>query len=355
MNSRERLLAAARRQRPDRPATDLKCTPEAWASLREYLGVNSNEDVLDELGIDMRWINLPFIGPKERSAAFLVSEGTDFWGCHIKKVENEFNTYFEFDYHPLASAGSVEDVEKHSWPSLDWWDYSAIPGMIEKANHKEPRAITFHIGGAFETPWYIRGLEPFLMDLYENPDIVDAICTHAEEYYRGRALRVIEAAKGGINIIGSGGDVGTQRGMMVDPDIWRARIKPYTGRLISTFRDMGLTTYYHSCGSIVPVIEDLIEVGLDILDPIQVSTAGMKPEELFPVFGDRLSFHGAIDEVELLRTASPEEVYEETTRTIDILGQKGGYIVAPTHQVQGDTPAENVVAMYEAARNYRWH
>ena len=113
-------------------------------------------------------------------------------------------------------------------------------------------------------------------------------------------------------------------------------------------------TLYHSCGSLVPVIDDLIEVGLDFLDPIQVTAAGMTPEELSPRFGDRLSFHGAIDEVELLPHATPRQVYDETTRIIEILGRKGGYIVSPSHAVQGDTPPENVVAIFQAARDYRY-
>jgi uroporphyrinogen decarboxylase len=134
--------------------------------------------------------------------------------------------------------------------------------------------------------------------------MVDAICSRVEGYYRERALRAIGAAQGGIDVIGSGGDIGTQRGMMMNPDVWRERVKPYTGRLIATFKQMGLATFYHSCGSLVPVIDDLIEAGLDILDPIQVGAAGMTPEELFPRFGSRLSFHGAIDEVNLLPHAT---------------------------------------------------
>ena len=155
-------------------------------------------------------------------------------------------------------------------------------------------------------------------------------------------------------MIGSGGDVGTQRGMLLNPEIWREKIKPYSSSLISTFKQTGLATFYHSCGSCVPIIKDLIEAGLDILDPIQATATGMKPEELFPKFGDRLSFHGAIDEVELLPYASAKEVYKETRRVIDILGTNGGYVVAPSHQVQGDTPPENVVAVLEAVRDYRW-
>lgn len=354
MTSKERVQAASRREKCDRPPTSLRCTPESWATLREYLKVETNDDVMDVLDIDMRWVGLPFIGPKEKSAIPLFEEGTDFWGCHTKKSVNNFNTYYDFDYHPLQNAQNVKDVEDHDWPSLDWWDYNALVPAIEKINRKEPRACILFAGGAFETPWYIRGMENFLMDLYINPDIVDTICSRVESYYRQRALNALKTAKGGIDIIGSGGDVGTQQSMMISPEIWRERIKPYTGSLISTFKNAGLMTFYHSCGSLVPIIDDLIESGLDFLDPIQVTAAGMRPEELFPVFGDRLSFHGAIDEVELLPHATAQEVYDETTRIISILGAKGGYIVSPSHQVQGDTPPENVVAIFEAVKDYRY-
>lgn len=354
MNSRERVLAAASRQRTDRPPTSLRCTPEAWASLREYLHVETNEDVLDALDVDVRWIYLPFIGPKERSAIPLGSEGTDFWGCHIRKAKNDFNTYYEFYDFPLADARSVEDVDRHSWPELDWWDYSAIAPAIRTANRKEPRAILFFCGGTFETPWYLRGFERFLMDLYDQPEIAAAICTRVEEYYRKRAFRVLDAAPGMVDIIGSGGDIGSERGMILNPVLWREHIKPFTGGLITTFKKMGLKTFYHSCGSIVPVIDDLIELGLDILDPLQVTAAGMNPEAIAAGFGTRLSFNGAIDEVRLLPHSTPDEIYRETTRIIDILGQHGGFIVSPSHQVQGDTPPENIVAVFEAARDYRW-
>jgi uroporphyrinogen decarboxylase len=355
MNSRERVLAAAERRRPDRPPIDLVCTPEAMAALRAHLGVATDGEVLDRLDVDMRRVGLPFIGPAERSAAPLGSEGVDFWGCRNRKVETAFNTYYEWDGHPLADCRTVADIEAYDWPSLDWWDYSAMPRLIDEQHAAGRRAIMFFAGGAFETPWYLRGLEQFLIDLRQQPEIAEAIARHVEEYYRQRALRVLEVAGNKIDMIGSGGDIGTQRGMMLNPALWRRHIKPYTGRLIGTFKALGFKTFYHSCGSIVPVIPDLIEVGLDILDPIQPQAAGMNPEALFAAFGDRLSFHGGVDEQELLPHGTPEQVYAETTRIIDVLGQNGGYIVTAAHAIQGDTPPENVVAMCRAAHDYRWH
>ena len=353
MDSRERVMAAVRRQPADRPPTSLRLTSEALERLETHLEVKSLNAVMDRLDVDLRWLPLPFIGPKERSVPPLFGEGTDFWGCHYCKVSNQYNTYYEFDYHPLAGAKTVDDVDRHDWPKLDWWNYSTLPRLIDEINREKPRAILFFAGGCFETPWYLRGMEQFLVDLYESPEIVDAICSHVKDYYLQRALRVIDAVGDRITVIGTGGDIGTQRGMMIDPEIWRERIKPYTGGLISTFKEMGFATFYHSDGSIVPVIDDFIEVGLDLLDPIQVGAAGMKPEELFPLFGDRLSFHGAIDEVDLLPRATAQQVYDETTRTIDILGKNNGYIVSPTHQVQGDTAPESIAAIFEAAHNYR--
>jgi uroporphyrinogen decarboxylase len=229
-----------------------------------------------------------------------------------------------------------------------------MPRVIEQECRVERRAILFHAGGAFETPWMMRGFEQFLVDLETAPEIAEAISDHVSEYYRQRALRVLEAVGGRIDVVSSGGDVGTQSGMILDPRSWRAHIKRYAARLITPFRERGLKTLYHSCGSCVPIVEDLIAMGVDALDPIQVTAAGMQPERLFALFGDRLTFHGAIDETELLTHGTPRDVARATRRTIDALGANGGYIVAPTHQVQGDTPLENVLAIFEAARGYRW-
>ncbi len=354
MNSRERVLAASERRRPDRPATSLRLTPEAADKLMTHLGVYTTQQALDALDADLRTVPLPFIGPAEKSTPCLGGEGFDFWGIGYCEVQTPTNTYYEFDYHPLAEAKTVDDIDHYDWPSLDWWNYDALPDLIDQINVSEPRAIMVFIGGAFETPWYLRGYEQFLVDLHEQPDMAEAICRHVERYYRERGLRIHDKAAGKIDLVCTGGDIGEQHRMLINPNIWRRRIKSYTGNLINCFRRLGYKNYYHSDGSIVPVIDDLIEVGLDILDPIQVSADGMEPELLYARFGDRLTFHGAIDVQQFLPRASREEVEAETVRMIDQLGGRGGYIVSPSHAVQGDTPPENVVAIFDAAQRYRW-
>ncbi len=354
MTSRQRVLNAFERQKTDRPPSSLRCTPEVWEALEAHFGVETPIDVLDKLDVDMRWVAVPFIGPKERSTPTLGGEGVDMWGCVNRAAKNEYNTYYEIVEHPLAKCETVEQVMEHDWPSLDWWDYSKIKDVIRANKKNGDRAIMYFAGGAFETPWYIRGMEQFFMDLYENPEIVTAICSKVRDYYYGRALRVLEAADGEIDIIGSGGDIGGQQCLMLSPDKWRELILPHTAGLITPFREMGLGTFYHSCGSVHQVIPDLAGVGLDVLDPIQVTAGGMDPESLFSRFGDIISYHGAIDEVELLPHATAKEVYDETTRIISVLGGNHGYVVSPSHQVQGDTSVENVLAIFQAVRDYRY-
>lgn len=354
MTSRERVKKALKREKADRPASSLRCTGEVWQSLMQHFNVNSTFDVLDKLDIDMRWVSVPFIGPQERSTPTLFGEGTDIWGNVMKAAKNEYNTYYEIVKHPLSEFKTVEQIMAYDWPGLDWWDYSKIKDDIKANKKTDDRAIMYFAGGAFETPWYMRGMEQFFIDLYENPEIVTAICSKVREYYFDKALKVLEAADGEIDIIGSGGDIGGQDHLMLSPALWRELIKPQSAGLITPFKKMGLGTFYHSCGSVDVVVDDLVEVGLDLLDPIQVTAGGMQPECLFSRFGDRISFHGAIDEVELLPHATPNEVYEETTRTISILGGNGGYVVSPSHQVQGDTAVENVIAVFHAVKDYKY-
>ncbi|MBU0477202.1 uroporphyrinogen decarboxylase family protein [bacterium] len=350
MEPYERILKAINHQRPDRPAIDYIATPETNAMVKKHLGIEDDELLLRKLGVDIRRVAVPFIGPKDMTgAAGVGAQGKDFLGIVWKPVKNEFGTYNEIAFHPLAKATTVKEIEDYPWPKVDWFDFSHLKDEIARINKDNRYAIMYFAGGAFETPWYMRGMERFLMDLIECPDIAEAISRHAMEFYRERAMRVIESSNGQIDIIGSGGDIGTQKGMMLSPELWRKHIKPYSKQLIRPFKDMGLITYYHSCGSIVPVIEDFIEMGLDILDPIQPKAAGMDAKNLESRFGNRLCFHGGIDEQELLPQGTASMVRKEVKRVIKVIGKDGGYIVCPAHAIQPDTPVENIMAIYETA------
>ena len=348
MTGYERVACAVRHEQADRLPSDYLATPEANTALKAYLHLEDDEALLARLGCDIRRVAGRYAGPPGTMGAPGVREaGKDFLGVVWKPVQNQFGTYNEIAHHPLGEATTVKEIEDYDWPSVDWFDFSHLADEIDRINSQERYCIMFFAGGAFETPWYMRGLARFLMDLVECPDIAAAICRHATDFYRERALRAIEASKGKIDLIGSGGDIGTQRGMMLSPDLWRSHIKPYSTELIKTFKDMGLMTYYHSCGSVVPVIDDLIEMGLDILDPIQPLAAGMDADSLKARFGTRLAFHGGVDEQNLLPNGSVDQVRAEIKRLTGTLGADGGYIVSPAHAFQPDTSPENIMAIYD--------
>jgi len=350
MEPYERVMSAISHRRPDRAPIDYGATPESHANLKKHLRIDDDELLLRRLGVDIRRVEERFVGPKDMAGARGIgTAGKDWLGVVWKPVENEFGTYNEIAFSPLAEVTTVREVEEYSWPKLDWFDFSHLKDEIARLNDEHRYAIMYFAGGAFETPWYMRGMARFLMDLVECPDIAEAISRRAAEFYGGLAMRAVEAGDGRIDIIGSGGDIGTQRGMMLDPGLWRRYIKPNSEQLIRPFKDMGLKTFYHSCGGIVPVIEDFIEMGLDILDPVQPKAAGMDPEELKKRFGDRLTLHGAVDEQELLPYGTPEDVRRTVKHLIRVVGKDGGYIVCPAHAIQPDTPVENIMALYEAA------
>ena len=329
-------------------------TPEANAALKAHLGIDQDEMLLKRLGCDIRRVEGRYVGPSDRTgAAGVAAQGKDFLGIVWKPVKHAFGTYNEIAFHPLAEATTVKEIEDYPWPSVDWFDFSHLSDEIDRVNRDERYCTMFFAGGAFETPWYMRGMSRYLMDLMECPDIAEAINRHAADFYKKRALRTIEESQGKIDLIGSGGDIGTQRGMMLSPELWRKHVKPYSADLITSFKEMGLMTFYHSCGSILPVIDDLIEMGLDILDPIQPKAEGMAPASLKERFGDRLTFHGGIDEQELLPRGKPEDVEKEVIRVMDTLGGDGAYLVCPAHALQADTSPENVMAIYDTALSFR--
>ena len=350
MNGYERVAHAVRHERADRLPIDFIATPEANQALKIHLGIEDDEALLVRLGCDIRRVVGRYVGPSNTvGAPGVMAAGKDFLGVVWKPVKNQFGTYNEIAFHPLAEATTVKEIDDYAWPSVDWFDFSHLADEIDRINRDERYCIMFFAGGAFETPWYMRGMSRFLMDLVECPDIAEAISRHATDFYKARALRAIEESKGKIDLVGSGGDIGTQRGMMLSPDLWRRHVKPYSTQLIRTFKDMGLMTYYHSCGSIVPVIDDLIEMGLDILDPIQPLAAGMDADSLKARFGRRLAFHGGIDEQSLLPNGSVDDVRKEVRRLMETLGADGAYIVCPAHAIQPDTSPENMMAIYDTA------
>ena len=194
----------------------------------------------------------------------------------------------------------------------------------------------------FETAWALRGYEKTLMDLVLNPDLVEALFDIPYKYHLAAALRLVRM---GVDMIWLGDDVGTQDRMLCSRETWRRFLKPRMAELICSLKDLNpaLKVAYHSDGEISPIIPELIEIGVDVLNPIQ--PASMSPSELKRRYGKKLCFWGTIDEQHTLPFGSPDDVRNEVLHRLQTVGSDGGLILGPTHHVQLDTPMENFRAM----------
>jgi uroporphyrinogen decarboxylase len=196
-------------------------------------------------------------------------------------------------------------------------------------------------------------MEQFFIDLATQPDIAYEIMRRVLEFYVGSLERVMRVADGRIDLIWTSDDIAHQRGRLISERCWRDLVAPLHARLNRRIHELGARVMYHCCGAVRPFLPGLVEIGVDVLDVLQFSAAGMDPVEIKSSFGDRLCFHGGIDVQSTLPFGSAEEVRRAARERMEVLGRGGGYILAPTHNVQADTPPENIVALYAEAGSLR--
>ncbi|KPJ58737.1 MAG: hypothetical protein AMS15_07755 [Planctomycetes bacterium DG_23] len=349
MNSKERVLAAVEHRRPDRLPVDFWATPETWGHLVAHLNLADDEALLQNLGVDMRIVRPKYIGPELK-----VNERgqlKDIWGVFRKKVQYDGGYYWEVCHSPLAEVKEISELERYPWPDPDWYDYDEVARQAEK--HPEYAIINtagrLNRTSLLHAAMYLRGMDLFMLDLALRPDLARAILGQIAAYYLAHNERIFRAARGLVDIFMLGDDFGGQEGLLVSLAMWREFFVPGLGEFIAQAKSFGLKVMFHSCGSIKALIPDLIGLGVDILNPIQVRAKNMQPAVLKAEFGEKIAFHGAIDIQETLPRGTVDEVRAEVRRMKKALGPTG-YILAPTHNIQIDTPVENILAMYEEAK-----
>lgn len=376
MNSRERVMAVLRHEMPDQVPVDLGSTAvssihqRANNALKALLGIEADEPVhdvtqgivvpdeqiLQRFGVDFRRVALR---PPSTAAAASPSGSAntyfDEWGMRRQRTE----LYWEIVEHPLADA-KVEDLRHYPfgsaqgrpWP--DPHDPCRVAGLAEEAQRLYEETdyalvADFLGGGIFEQALWMRGFEQFMMDLVTDEPFATALLDSLLELYIEFYAVYLEAVGPYVQIVALGDDLGMQTGPLISPKLYRRLIKPRHKELYDFIHShTEAKIMHHTCGSVFPFVQDLIDVGVDILNPIQTSARGMDPAALKREFGERLVFHGGIDVQQILPFATPERVREEVKRIVAILGQGGGYVLAPSHNIQADVPPENIVAMYEA-------
>ena len=383
-----RVRTALRHEQPDRVPVDFAATPEVWAKLIASIGPDTatvgpsaffepaREAVLRHLQIDCRVLSYDmFCSPPEsilhedavvdwwstlnRSTPNRMwrqrnGDGTfnDIWGTHSRVVDNPFGSYEEFASWPLGQADTVEELRGHPWPEPDWWDFSPLPAIIGHLNAHDAYHFRFRVGSVFEIAWQLRGMERFLMDLAMDPSIPMYMMDRLTDVYLENTRRVLDLAGDQIDVVYFYDDVSTQDSLLMSKRMWRRCVRPYHVKLADLAHAYGKLVMVHCDGAVYPLIPELIDMGVDILNPVQPDAKGMDLRLLKQEFGDRLSFHGGVDIRSVLPHGTPEEVAAAVRECISLLGQDGGYILCSAHHIQPDTPVENVLAMHEPDLRY---
>ncbi len=348
MTSRERMLAAIRRQPVDRVPTDIWATWEVRARLRERFGDDAT--VRRELHIDGMGGAWPkYVGPKLPEMP--KGESVDFWGNRFRSISHGTGAYDEQYFHALAQARTIDDLEAYDWPRADWFDFSAMREQAALAHQQQ--AVQCGYMATFYYHNMIRGLEQSLIDPLEDPDFTEHLLRKLGDYFYDLHRCMFESCDGLIDVSQVTDDLGTQTGPMISLDIFRRFYRPQMQRHIDLCHEFGILVMHHDDGGMSGFIPDLLDMGINLLNPIQWRCPGMDPAKLKRDFGDRLAFHGAIDNQETLPHGTTEDVRAEVRRMIDTLASdKTGYILAPCHNIQPVTPMENIDAMYDEAWRY---
>jgi uroporphyrinogen decarboxylase len=340
MNSRERVLAAIARERPDRVPVDLWAEPGVWSRLRRDMGLPTDEAVREALDIDVRYVS-----PAYPPDTFTDGVRQNMWGERWKKTTTVFGTEWEHTRGVLHDARGLADVEAFPWPTCDQVDYS---GLAEQVKRREGRAVFYGNADFFERPGLVRGLENILVDVLVNPEIVDYMQERFVSFFIEDFYRTMEACGRRIDVFWALTDLGTQERLLMGRGVMERYIfKPLRAMAEVVHRE-GVKLMFHSCGAVREAIPDLVACGVDILNPLQPAARGMEPAALKRDFGGQIAFHGGIDIQFLLPRETPQNVAAETRRVAGILGEGGGYILSPSHNLQLDTPTANILAMYDA-------
>jgi uroporphyrinogen decarboxylase len=360
MTCRERALAAIKHQEPDRVPIDNWMAPEIQKKMMEHFGCENSEEFLRFLGVDFRNNYGPsYVGQTFRK----YRDGTveDLWGVRRKTVTygegtDHEGTYSEVAESPLEAMKTVEEIEKYGrWASPDWWDYSSVHQDCEKFH---PDYAVVNVGDRLDRTaqlkpmMYLRGMEQTLVDLIINPQIVECIRDHIINYFVEYNHRVFKAAKGAIDVFMMGDDVGMQTGPLLSLEMWRRYFKEGFKTYIDIAHQYGVPVMYHTCGDVKQFIPDFIECGLDILQSLQPHATNMDIKQLKKEFGKRISFQGGMDIQHILPLGTVEEVRQMVRYAMDSAKEGGGYIICTAHNIQVDTPIQNIVALFEAYHEF---
>ncbi len=369
MTHRERVRAALSHQEPDRVPMDIggiasTLIDTCYHRLKSHLGVSATDDViwpdwsavakvsgevLGILGADFCHIRM---NPPDgwRSRSFPDGSWTNEWGTRFRKLGH----YTEMVGFPLEDA-EPPDLDSHPWPDVR--DKGRTRGLRDYAKQlfegTDYALATFDIGRLFEWCQWLRGMEKFLEDLALRPRFAEALLDRVLDVQIGLFDAYLDAVGDYVDIVTTGDDLGTQSSLLISPEMYRRFLKPRHKKLFDFIRSKTpAKIWFHTDGVCAPILDDLVEIGIDILNPVQPRVKGMSQSALKTRYGDRLCFWGGVDEQHVLPHGTPADVEAEVVRVLEELGHGGGFILAPAHNFQPDVSPQNITALYTAGREH---
>lgn len=382
MSPRRRVLAALDHNEPDRVPIDLGgfqtgIHKKAYEELLKYLRMDEqivildlvqqlarpSEEILRRFHVDIRYVcaHTPdgFAGAIEHNVrnGRLWHDLKDEFGV-VWSMPDDQGLYMDISHHPLADA-SIEELEAYPFP--DGTDETRFTGLREEAmrlRQETPYALSTGIGGVvYEYCWYLRGLQRWFMDMIENPAFCGALLDKMTGFWMDYYVGFMKHIGSIVDVVMIGDDLTGQDGPLFSPDFYRAVVKPRQKKLVQHIKSLTpAKIWYHTCGGCAEYIPDLIDNGIDILNPVQISAAGMDPKVLKEKYADKLVFWGGgIDSQHVLPFATPGEVKEQVRKNLEFFKPGGGYVFNNVHNIQVGVPAENIIAMFDAAYEFGFY
>jgi uroporphyrinogen decarboxylase len=379
MTSRTRVIQTLNHQEPDRVPIDLGATivssimKQSYVELKQYLGLPLeqikmldyvqqlpyvDDRLMERFGVDFRMVQLPAatslgvdIFDEGENYAFI-----DRWGSKLHMPKNG-GFYFDWVEFPIKEP-TMSALDHYIWPEPDSREVNEQLGKVAKTLYENTDYALVGSavigGGIFEQPARIMGLESFLMALITEPAFADRLMETITDIYIESCNRYLEQVGPYIQVFTFWDDLAGQNGWLINPNVYRKMIKPKQKRLVEAIKHRtNAKLFYHSCGATRELIPDLIEIGFDILNPVQVSARGMDTRQLKRDFGQEIAFWGGgVDTQQVLPFGSPQEVSDEVKRRIDDLAPGGGFVFAAVHNIQAQVPPQNIVAAFDTALEY---
>ncbi|MFO8001214.1 MAG: uroporphyrinogen decarboxylase family protein [Marinilabilia sp.] len=352
MDHKERVFKALDHEEPDRVPVFYWAVPEFTEKMISQLGLTGRDQLLEQLDIDFRWVEPAYIGP----SLIDYNKGwkKDIWGVEYQLAGHGDLRYWEAVKFPLQGFDDISSLEDYPWPTTDMFDFNSLAEQCDKyQNYAIMTAPGFSSPGLFRIIQRLVGRDAFLEVMMYNPRFFRVLVNKVTEFYVDFIEKFFSVTGNKVDFIRIADDFGAENGLIISNDTWNNYCRPAIEKFVELPRKLGVRVYMHSCGSVRKLVPSFISLGADVLDPVQTRAVGMSADGLKKDFGPMITFSGGLDEDLLLRKGTPHRVKEGVRELLSIMAPGGGFILGPSHKLKVETPVENVLAMYEAVREFR--